>query len=258
MHISSEEEGSNESKDDPDSDADNDNEYDRENEDVCITVARENIEHARDKMCKKHDKKSKVINFAIGDIAVVKLPRDTRTATDQRKLFCKVIGCQYTPPRYKIQTKFGIIDRFFPTSQLAPVPRSVADAIEIGNIRKEITLSQAANFNSSGERVIISCQCRGNCVSKRCRCFKNGVKCSVHCHREEYNCGWMKPLTERTEHNLIDNDARQVDLVEGGIEQEEETSPHRRGKAREGKRKAIANTKVGSKRRRANTAGAKG
>ena len=96
MHISSEEEGSNESQDDPVSDADNDNEYHRENEDVCITVARENIKHARDKMCKKHDKKSKIISFAIGDIAVVKLPRGTRTATDQRKLFCKVIGCQYT------------------------------------------------------------------------------------------------------------------------------------------------------------------
>jgi len=114
--------GLNKSQDDPDADADNDNEYHCENEGVCITVARENIEHARDKMCKKHDKKSKVISSAIGDIAVVKLSRDTRTATDQRKLFCKVIGCQHTPPRFKIQTKFGIIDRFFPTSQLAPVP----------------------------------------------------------------------------------------------------------------------------------------
>ena len=245
MHISSEEEGSNESQDDPVSDADNDNEYHRENEDVCITVARENIKHARDKMCKKHDKKSKIISFAIGNIAVVKLPRGTRTATDQRKLFCKVIGCQYTPPRYKIQTKFGIIDRFFPTSQLAPVPRSVADGIEIGNIRKELTLSQAAHLNSSGERVIISCQCRGNCVSKRCRCFKNEVKCSVHCHQEEYDCGWMKPLTERTEHNLIDNDALQLDLVEGGME-EEETSHRRRGKSQEGKRKATASTAAGA------------
>lgn len=173
-------------------------------EDPQISLARDNIRAAQDKMVARYAKYHKIESFAIGDVVLVKLPRGIRTATDQRKLYCLLIGCEHQPPRYKIQSKFGIINRMFPTKELKSVPKNVADTIDIGDVRKEITLSQAAKLNSSGTRVVISCQCSGMCSTNCCWCFKNNVKCSVHCHRTEHDCGYLKDLTERTEYSLVD------------------------------------------------------
>jgi hypothetical protein len=179
---------------------------DLEPEDHLLSVTRDNITIARDKMVAKYHKSHTIESFVIGDIVLIKLPREIRTATDQRKLFGRVIGALHQPVRYKVQTKWGIIDRSFATSQLGSLPNSVAEAIEIGNIQTPITLSKAAKENSSGERVVVSCQCTGACNTNRCRCFKNQVRCSVHCHREEHDCGFLKELIDRTERNLVKKD----------------------------------------------------
>lgn len=37
-----------------------------------------------------------------------------------------------------------------------------------------------------------------------CRCLKNKVKCSVHCHATEFDCGNLRNLGTRTEIALVD------------------------------------------------------
>ncbi len=55
---------------------------------------------------------------------------------------------------------------------------------------------------STSERVRISCQCKGDCTSKRCRCYKEGL------HTDDYRCQNLSNLSERTQVGLKDNRTR--------------------------------------------------
>jgi len=65
--------------------------------------------------------------------------------------------------------------------------------------QKKIILSKAAKEASTSDRVIISCQYKGQCATKRCRRFKENQECLVYCHRDaEHDCGFLAPLSKRT------------------------------------------------------------
>jgi len=129
--------------------------------DPVIQRVRTRAAKARELMVRKHSKNHVVIEFAIGDIIAVKLPRGVRTSTDNRKMYGKVRGIAYG--RYEIQTTFGILSRLVATKDLAPIPLSVATTIEVNGPNKQILLSKAAKLASTSERVVISCKCRGQC-----------------------------------------------------------------------------------------------
>ena len=63
----------------------------------------------------------------------------------------------------------------------------------------------AARQASTSVWLGVSCQCKGSCNTRRCRCYKESKECSVHCHRDEHNCG---NLTIRTEIALVDRPRR--------------------------------------------------
>ena len=122
--------------------------------DPVIQRVRTRAAKARELMVKKHNKNHVVIEFAIGGIIAIKLPRGVRTSTDNRKMYGKVRGIAYG--RYKIQTTFSILSRLVATKDLAPILLSVATTIEVNGPNKQILLS-------TSERVVISCKCRGQC-----------------------------------------------------------------------------------------------
>jgi hypothetical protein len=66
-----------------------------------------------------------------------------------------------------------------------------------------LSLHAAAARVSTSERITISCNCKGPQCSGRCRCIKNKVKCSVHCHATEFDCGNLSNLQTRTEIALV-------------------------------------------------------
>jgi len=59
--------------------------------------------------------------------------------------------------------------------------------------------SQASISNKAG----MSCNCKKSCDSRRCRCFKNGLECSIYCHSDDHDCGNMKRVAQRTEISLM-------------------------------------------------------
>jgi hypothetical protein len=93
---------------------------------------------------------------------------------------------------------------------------------------EKLSLKKVAEHTSTSERVVISCKCKGLCYNKRYNCFKNQVRCFVHCHSDaEHDCGFLASLVLRTE----------IGLGEKSIEKEREIA------------------KGGSKRLRSNTEG---
>lgn len=107
------------------------------------------------------------------------------------------------PNWYELQTKYGVIERLMPTKELERVPLSMG--IEGGGLSKKIALSKAALEASTSDRVVISCKCKGKCNTKRCRCFKEQKKCSVHCYSgdDDHDCGFLASLALRTEKALV-------------------------------------------------------
>jgi len=59
--------------------------------------------------------------------------------------------------------------------------------------------SQASTSNKAG----VSCNCKKSCDSRRCRCFENGLECSIYCHSDDHDCGNMKPVAQRTGMSLL-------------------------------------------------------
>lgn len=175
--------------------------------DPVIEKAQKSTQKARAKMVQKYSKRHDIQHFEIGDIVSIKVPREDRTATDNRRLFGRVLEEPYSH-RYKILTYSGIIKRLLPTKGLGVVDKALWSDISIPESIKEITLGFAAREASTSARVGVSCQCKGPCNTRRCRCYKEDKECSVHCHRDEHNCGNLSGLATRTELALAERPRR--------------------------------------------------
>jgi hypothetical protein len=158
---------------------------------------------SKDLMVAKYAKQREIEEFAIGDIVSLNLPRGTRTSTDNRRVFVKVLAMEH-PYKYRIQTEFGVIKNLIPTRELNRLPDSVTRGMDIQGPRTEVLLSTVAKKVSTSDRVVVSCKCKGLCATKRCNCWKNERKCSVYCHADkDHDCGWLASMALRTEKALM-------------------------------------------------------
>ncbi|KAF5120961.1 SCAN domain-containing protein 3 [Metarhizium anisopliae] len=178
-----------------------------QNTDQVIAKAQKATQKAKLRMMQKYSKQHTIQHFNIGDIVSVKVPREDRTSTDNRRLFGRILVEPYAH-RYKVLTTSGVIKRLIPTKGLSAVNESLWPDISIPRSTKEVTLTEAARDASTSARVGVSCQCKGECKTKRCRCYKEDKKCTVHCHRDDHNCGNQSELATGTELALVERPKR--------------------------------------------------
>ena len=181
-----------------------------EETDPILAKVKENSRWAKGKMVQKYSRKHKIEVFVPGDVIALNLPPGTKTSTDNKRVWAKVIAEEH-PNRYRLQTKWGILKTLVPTRELNRVKKVLEDSLdqdEYMGPSTPILLSQVALKASSSIRVVISCKCKGKCATKRCSCFKNNTKCSVHCHHDsEHDCGFLASLALRTEVGLVAKEA---------------------------------------------------
>ncbi|KAH8820753.1 hypothetical protein F5884DRAFT_827092 [Xylogone sp. PMI_703] len=171
--------------------------------DPLIQQAQIATQKARVKMIQKYSKRHKVEHFKPGDIVAIRIPKEDRTSTDNRTLWGRILTEPHSH-RYKIATQYGVLNRLMPTKDLGIVNKHLWSSIIIPETINEIALTTAAREASTSQRVKISCQCKGLCNTKRCRCVKEGQKCTIHCHKDDHDCGWLSHLIVRTEIALIE------------------------------------------------------
>jgi hypothetical protein len=172
-----------------------------------IQKAQKATQNARAKIAQKYSKKHNIQHFDIGDIVSLKVPREDRTSTDNRRLFGQILEEPYSH-RYKVLTCSGIIKRLIPTKELGVVAIALWSNVIVLETTKEVTLGLAAREASTSARVGISCQYKGPCNTKRCKCYKESKQCSVHCHRDDNECGNLPGLSTRTDIALVDRPRR--------------------------------------------------
>ena len=175
--------------------------------DQVIAKAQKATHRAKLQMMQKYSKRHTIQHFNIGDIISIKVPREDRTSTDNRRLFGRILEEPYAH-RYRILTTSGIIKRLIPTKGLSIVDESLWPDITIPATTNEVTLTEAARDASTSARVGVSCQCKGDCNTKRCRCYKEDKRCTVHCHRDDHSCGNQSVLAIRTEMALVERPKR--------------------------------------------------
>ncbi|KFY16328.1 hypothetical protein V492_01414, partial [Pseudogymnoascus sp. VKM F-4246] len=86
----------------------------------------------------------------------IKVPREDRTSTDNKRLFARILEEPY-PHRYQVLTLSGIIQRLIPTKSLGVVEQALWSNIIIPTSIKQVGLGLAAREASTSTRVGISC-----------------------------------------------------------------------------------------------------
>ncbi|KAI9789610.1 MAG: hypothetical protein M1816_005919 [Peltula sp. TS41687] len=120
-------------------------------------------EHAvgvRTRMTVKYGRQHTIEQFQEGDVVTLKIPKEDRTAADNRRIPCIVVKVLH-PDRHQFQTEYGILKTHYPVRELLQVPSDVASEMRTriaqAGITKQITLHRAAALASTSDRVGVSC-----------------------------------------------------------------------------------------------------
>ena len=192
--------------------------------------ARINLAAARANLTETYNRHHHIETFTVGQCVTIGIPRGDHAATDNRRLQCRVVGIAGNESRlgYKLRCEFGLLQKIYPTSTLASVSSAIqkekADLISLSKSGNEITLAYAASKASTSNKAGVSCNCKKSCDCRRCRCFKNGLGCSIYCHSDDHDCGNMKPVAQRTEMSLMPRPAWDQSAASDG-DNEDEPAP---------------------------------
>ena len=118
------------------------------------------------------------MDFNVNDTISVKIPKDDRNSTDLVRLPGIITNkSSGTQPTYRVITEFGTLKKRYSSSNLMPFNGKVKLP---NNITKVVTLREAARESNNHE--VVFCHCKGDCSSRRCRCFSQQCLCSSRCH----------------------------------------------------------------------------
>lgn len=148
---------------------------------ALTTRVQEFQEGVRTRMKNKYARNHKVVVFQENDIVTLRIPKEDRAATDNHRVVVMLKSILHEG-RHQIQTRFGILDRLYPTGELNAVPlvdqkHYKADLLAAPS--KNISLHAVAGKIATSNRVAVSCNCKKSCTTQSgCRCQRNNVKCS--------------------------------------------------------------------------------
>ena len=144
-----------------------------------------NQQHANERARRQYGKQRQTTTFDVGDQVSVAVPALDGASTDDKRLFGRVIEVIQDHDSYKILTKYGVLDRNYPISELNPLPSHIEIGIPPPPPRATVTLHYCATQESTTEKVPVHCNCRDQktwCSTRRCACVKAEAKCSIACH----------------------------------------------------------------------------
>ena len=154
-----------------------------------ITQLREQVrinqQHANKRSQRQYGKQRQITTYQVGDQVSVAVPALDRASTDDKWLFGKVIAVREEYDSYQILTKYGVLDRQYPISELNPLPEHIDIGIPTPPPTAVVTLHHCAAQESTSEKVPVQCNCRDQktwCSTRRCACVKANTKCSIACH----------------------------------------------------------------------------
>ena len=92
-------------------------------------------------------------DYKIGELVTLRILKKNRTATQNRRLVCHVLG-QSNPGQYELQTEYGVLNNTYPAGELDGTTGTLEFSIKVSNPKKKITL----NFAAKQERAMAAPQ----------------------------------------------------------------------------------------------------
>jgi len=133
----------------------------------------------------------------VGTIVQVPLDDVDRDRVDNPTLTLVVLELVKVTRRtmYRLGCKVGPMQNLYARSYIRPVPRMTPKALSLDNVLANYksmptcTERKAARIVSpTGGQGMISCQCKGKCDTKRCKCKAAGRICNSRCHKGNGKC----------------------------------------------------------------------
>ena len=168
----------------------------------------------RQKMAEAYNRKHEIIVYSLNDYVTVKVPREDRTATDNLRLFGRIIEVPKNN-RYKIQCEYGVLDRLYSTKDLNKLSdqnqSTIAERFKNAPFTP-VTIHAAAAKRSTSNRVPTSCACKKGCKTLKCVCIKRKVDCSQYCHGED-RCTNAGTILEGTNGAIVTREGTEEAIV---------------------------------------------
>lgn len=123
----------------------------------------ENKLHANERSIQQYGKQRAVKSFKVGESVSVAVSALDHASTDDKRIFGQAKQV-HNGPSYEIQTKYGILDRNFPTSELMPLPSTIDLEIPVPAPDRKKTLHAIAAQESTTDKVPVFCKCKTSVV----------------------------------------------------------------------------------------------
>lgn len=127
-------------------------------------------------MKNKYARNHKVVVFQENDIVTLQISKEDRAATDNHRVVVMIKSIPYEG-RHQIQTRFGILDRLYPTGELNAitlVDQKYYKADLLAAPSKSVSSHAVAGKITTSNKVAVSCNCKKSCATQsRCKCQKN-------------------------------------------------------------------------------------
>lgn len=124
-------------------------------------------------------KNKRIVEYQVGDLVRVAIPKIDRFSTDRSTIPCKVI--KKTEDKYQVGSKFGIIEICYSAGELEPLGTAAFPELD-SILPDKISVREAARLQSVGSVSGGLCNCKSECNNNKCRCKKMGEKCGSRCH----------------------------------------------------------------------------
>ena len=176
-----------------------------------------NQKHANERSQRQYGKQRQVRTFDLGEQVSIAVPALDRASTNDKRLFRRIVGYHPNYNSYQILTKYGVLDRNYPISELNPLPSEFDLGISEPLPTATVTLHYCAAQESTSEKIPVHCNCRDQktwCSTRRYACVKAEAKCSIACHggssQDAPNCPNISSMATRTQrgHRTRDRDSQ--------------------------------------------------
>ena len=167
---------------------------------ACQAEAQVNQRRAAATMVTRYSRRHDIQVFKIGDLVSIAIPRLDRGPLDNRRVLGRIKSVP-REDRYEVETVHGVVQTLLPTTELLPVPPEIQFQLPTG-LSKDVSLHYIAAQESATDIVQTSCNCKKLCKSRRCACHNAGLRCSIACHSDDYDCQNLSSVALRTEQGL--------------------------------------------------------
>ena len=153
------------------------------------------LQKAAKKMKSNVELKEKPIK--VGDVVQFSVENIDKNKTDPGTLTVVVIGIDYKKngPLYTVASAKGILKERFHRNKLTVIPSvtpkllGLEDVFQSHEGMAEISVRQAISQRSlHGKQGMRRCDCKGDCQTSRCSCFRSGHICNSRCHMSNNKC----------------------------------------------------------------------